>query len=150
LAEEYKKEWLASSGWNEVDHIWKERILVILEDFSTLDHFMYAYAVSFSGKPLTHPIGPDGIAFESKRTNNNNLFPKIVEDLQLVFDDNLPSHIVEESNSVLTYAGFVDNLILVTAFDREVNRGAANMKFIKRIRHLINLNESRKKGALYV
>ncbi len=150
MAADYKEEWLVSSGWNDVDHIWQERLLVILEDFSNLDHFIYAYAVSFSGKALTRPIGQKGIAFESKRTKNLLIFPKIVDDLSLIFGDDLPSHVVEESSSFLTYAGFVDNFILVSAFDRDVNRGAANMKFVKRIKHLNNLDESRKKGALYV
>jgi hypothetical protein len=153
VAQNAENNWLQSGAWDRINPIWRDRMVVILEDISGLEGLKYALLLDNEGKRLSQLIGQGGPV---KSVPNPPDFTKIVElacSTKEAFEalrEAAPSHILDDHQNELLFIGAVAELVLVAAFEKSVSRGAVVMRLTKRIRYLKTIEKSRQRAALYV
>ncbi len=144
--------WLTQDAIESLDQVWRDRVIVILQDLANLPHLRYAYVIAkSSGMRLTKMVGPD--SGNDEKYNKYMMFfhlARIVEEYMVHLERPAPAHVQLELEDEMLFVGSAGELVLVAAFDGNVARGYMSMKLTKRISHLRTLFRTREKGALYV
>jgi hypothetical protein len=145
--------WVVPATWERLNPVWRDRILIILEDLAGLGGLDWAVVLDQEGLALTKVIGPGGSLRSPEETPEVDRFARQAREFSRAWaavGEREPSHIVEEIENRIVVTGIVANLVIVAGFTEEVARGAVVMRLTKRIRHLRSLQKSRERGALYV
>jgi hypothetical protein len=145
--------WLTGNAWERIDPVWRDRMLIILEDLAGLGGLRYAFLLLADGKRLSKLIGPGGPVTRPEGMLPAGRFSELAAGVRETWEAlklETPTHILEDFEGQLVFTGMVADFVLVASFEPGVSRGAVVMRLTKRIRHLRTLEKSRKRGALYV
>jgi len=147
------KSWVVEDSWERLNPVWRDRILVILEDLAGIGGLDWAMVLDAQGQPLTKVIGAGGPVTPPVGMPPPTRFATLAGELVRAWKavgEREPSHFVEEIEGRILITGIVADLVIVAGFKPGVARGAVEMRMTKRIRHLRSLQKSRERGALYV
>lgn len=148
-----REKWLIEESWEELDSLWKDRLLVILEDLVSLKHLRACQVYSKDGLPLSQLLGAGGDLLSSESEFPLQDTPAFAEAIQRTFallDEELPTHEIEYRSDGILFVGHAAGIMLAAWFEKECEVGSVEMRFGKRIRHLRSLQRTRDRGALYV
>lgn len=144
--------WLIPSARERIDRAWRERILVILEDLTTLPGFRYGYVASRDGAPLSETVGPEGVLLGSVRVQPPKRSAGVVRELDRHHRSmrlEPPEYLLERDELELRFTGSAAGMVLVAAFEVSEPAGVIVLRLGKRIRHLRSLQKTMRRGALY-
>ncbi|MFH0883116.1 MAG: hypothetical protein V2A56_09025 [bacterium] len=145
--------WVVPATWEKLNPVWRDRILVILEDLAGLSGLDWVAVLDEEARALTKVIGPGGSLRPPEEMPSLARFALLAREYSRAWKavgEREPSHIIEEIENCIVVTGIVADLVIVAGFKEGVARGAVVMRLTKRIRHLRSLQKSRERGALYV
>lgn len=147
-----KENWLVTGAWDKINPIWRDRMLVILEDLAGVRGLRFAQLLDKTGRPISEQIGPGGPRQTVEVKFPLGRFARLYSSSFAAFDElgeSPPTHMIEDYKDQLLFVGFIADMILIASFEPSTTRGAIVMRMTKRIRHLHSLQKSRERGALY-
>jgi len=146
--------WFISTVSDRLNPVWRDRILVILEEIAGLDSLAWSVVLDEEeGTPISRVIQQGGPSDSTGVEAYYTAYPALARSLRHAWracGEPMPTHMIEDVGDELVFTGFVANFMIVAAFKRTVPRGAVVMRLAKRIRHLRGLEKSRERSALYV
>ena len=153
MANRADETWLQPGAYDRINPIWRDRMLVILEDLVGLEGLRYALLLDSAGKNLSEIITSSGPVKQLAGMPDPTGYVELANsahDTFLTLGESAPTHLIDDDDEGLVFIGSVDELVLVAAFSHQTTRGAVVMRLSKRIRHLKSLEKSRQRAALYV
>lgn len=153
MGSDVRETWLIEESWEEMDPLWRDRLLVILEDLVSLEHLRACQVYTKEGAPLSHLLGVGGDLLSAETEfplHDATTFASALQRTFALLDEELPTHEIEYRSDGILFIGHAAGIMLAAWFESGCEVGAVEMRFGKRIRHLRSLQRTRDRGALYV